>query len=157
MSTTSITDTILFLHALLRGELSAVDSYDRAMAGLPEPPLGELLENRQCHHRRSQIIARAIRAHGGIPDASSWVWGALAKATTQGAAVLDRAAIIAVLTDGEERGLTTYRNELSRGDAEVRQLIGVDLLPSQKRTLTRLRQLIEVEGPPSGSAARGTA
>src|SRR5579862_6209170 len=93
----------------------------------------------------------------GIPDTSAGVWGALAKAATQGAAVLGHAAVIAVLTEGEERGLTTYRSELRRGDAEIRQLIAVDLLPAQRRTLARLRQLIEVEGPEPGTAPGGSA
>jgi hypothetical protein len=157
MSTASINDAIALLNALLRGELSAIDSYDRAAAALADPPLPELLENRACHLRRSQVLARTIRTQGGIPDTASGVWGALAKAATRGAAVLGRAAVIAVLTDGEERGLTTYRTELRRGDADVRQLIGVDLLPAQKRSLARLRQLIEVEGPMPGAASGGSA
>lgn len=156
MSTASINDAITLLNALLRGEVSAIDSYDRAVAALPDPPLPELLENRACHLRRSQVLAQTIRIHGGIPDTTAGVWGALAKAATQGAAVLGRAAVIAVLTEGEERGLTAYRSELRRGDAEVRQLIGVELLPAQKRTLARLRQLIEVEGPPPGTAWGGS-
>ena len=146
MPSTSQIDTITQLKALLKGEISAVESYDVAISALADGRIPAVTENHDCHARRVELIVAAIRANGGVPDVTSGVWGALAGAATKGAAVLGRAAVFAILIEGEERGLSDYRRLLRSGDPSIRQLIGTDLLPAQKQSLARLLQTDEAAG-----------
>ncbi len=142
-------ETISQLNTFLRGELSAVETYDQVLRKLPGDEIPDLVENRDCHYRRTQLLANAIRAKGGTPETRSGAWGALAQAATGSATLFGRAAMISVLEEGEDRGLADYRKAAGAGDEEVRQLVAVDLLPAQKRTHGRMSQL-EHQGAPKG-------
>jgi hypothetical protein len=151
--TTTITETNNKLNALLRGELSAVETYDQVLKKLPWDEIPELRVNRDCHFRRTQLLANAIQFKGGTPETTSGAWGALAQAATGGAKLFGRDAMIAILEEGEDRGLADYRTAMEAGDEELRQLIGVELLPAQKRTHERM-SLLKKRGAPKGQQAR---
>jgi hypothetical protein len=72
----------------------------------------------------------------------------LAQATTGSAKLFGRSAVIAILEEGEDRGLADYRTAVVAGDEELRQLIDVELLPAQKRTHGRMSEL-QKRGAPS--------
>jgi demethoxyubiquinone hydroxylase (CLK1/Coq7/Cat5 family) len=147
--TTAVVD---HLNALLRGELSAVETYEQAIVKTTDNPIPELALNRDCHARRVRVLSEAVRANGGRPDATSGVWGTIAEAVTGGAAVLGRSAIIAILEEGEDRGLKDYRQASGMVDEETQREIEQDLLPAQKRTHKRM-SLLSKSGPPTGSSA----
>ena len=71
------------LNALLRGEISAVETYDQAIAkAADERPLDAATLRRiaQEHGRAAQKLRAAVVRAGGRPENSSGVWGAYAKA-----------------------------------------------------------------------------
>jgi hypothetical protein len=152
--TTTTVDTIKQLNALLRGELSAVETYDQAVKKLTGEEIPELALNRDCHFRRTQLLADAVQSKGGTPESSSGAWGALAQAATSSAKLFGRGALIAILEEGEDRGLSDYRTAMGADDYEVKQLIGVDLLPAQKRTHERMSQLKKRGAPKAKQATR---
>jgi hypothetical protein len=152
-TTTNANDeAITQLNTFLRGELSAVETYDQALEKLSGEEIPELTLNRDCHFRRTQLLANAVVAKGGTPETKSGAWGALAQAATGSAKLFGRNAVISVLEEGEDRGLADYRAAVGKGDEEIRQLIGGDLLPAQKRTHERMSQL-EHRGAPKGKQA----
>jgi hypothetical protein len=152
--TTTNTETVKQLNTFLRGELSAVETYDQVLKKLSGAEIPELTLNRDCHFRRTQVLANAIVAKGGSPESSSGTWGALAQAATSGAKLFGRDAMISILEEGEDRGLADYRAAEGTSDEEVRQLIGVELLPAQKRTHGRMSQLEKRSAPKSNQASR---
>lgn len=156
MSSSHDTTTVVVdhLNALLRGEMSAVETYDLAILKTVDHPIPELALNRDCHARRVRILSDDVCAHGGHPEGTSGVWGAIVEIMTGGAAVLGRGAIIAVLEEGEDRGLKDYRQAMGMVDDEIRKQIEQDLLPAQKRTHKRM-SLLSKSDPPAGTRAAG--
>ena len=129
------------LNSLLRGELSAVETYDQAIRQLAKERIPELAENRDCHAGRVDALRREITALGGEPAKSSGAWGGFAKLVEKGASVAGRSAIIATLEEGEDRGLADYRKAREDLEAADRSSIDTDLLPAQKRTHERMHRL----------------
>lgn len=145
------------LNSLLRGELSAVETYDQAILKSVDRPVVEFTLNRDCHAHRVEALSDVIRANGGHPDATSGTWGAIAEVVTGGAAVLGRKALIAILEEGEDRGLRDYRQAVGIVDEESRALIEQDLLPAQKRTHNRMSLLSKADSPTSGGSGAAQA
>lgn len=123
------------LQQLLRGELSAVETYDLALESLRHPELrGALGDLRDSHDRRVTLLRERIRELGGQPSESSGVWGAFARVVQRGAELLGDAAATSALERGEDHGLETYREDLGRFAPAVRELIRRELLPAQQRS-----------------------
>ena len=104
------------LNELLRGELSAVETYDKALPAVEgQPALRENLQAcRSSHELRVETIRRAIVDIGGEPVHASGAWGVFAKTVAGGARALGWKTVIATLEDGEELGLTEYHDTLPR-------------------------------------------
>lgn len=132
---------VTILNSLLRGELSAVETYDQAIRQLAGERIPELAENRDCHAGRVDALRREITALGGEPAKSSGAWGGFAKLVEKGASVAGRSAILATHEEGEDRGLADYRKAREDLDANARTSIDTDLLPAQKRTHERMSRL----------------
>lgn len=126
------------LNSLLRGEISAVETYDQAIRHLKNESVDDLIANRSCHSKRVDSLKSNIREHGGTPDATSGMWGSLAKVVEKGAALISAKSVIAALEEGEDRGLAQYRKPGDL-DASSIQLIQTVLLPRQLETHERMR------------------
>jgi hypothetical protein len=127
------------LNSLLRGEISAVETYDQAIAHLQDGMIDDLIANRDCHRKRVDLLASNIRSHGGEPDSTSGVWGGFARLVERGASLVGEKAIIAALEEGEDRGLAQYRNPGNLDPSSI-QLIQTVLMPRQLETHERMRQ-----------------
>lgn len=126
------------LNSLLRGEISAVETYNQAITHLANEPVDDLIANRDCHHKRVTLLKSTIAQHGGTPDATSGLWGSLAKLVEQGAALISVKTVIAALEEGEDRGLAQYRKPGDLDPSSI-QLIHTVLLPRQLETHERMR------------------
>jgi hypothetical protein len=136
-TTTSNTDaTVEALNELLRGELSAVESYDRALPAVDDEPetRADLADCRASHEARATRIRETIIQVGGEPSEESGAWGVFAKAVAGGAKVLGRRAVISALEEGEDHGLREYKEVLPKLDLSVQRLVSRDLYPQQVRT-----------------------
>lgn len=129
------------LNSLLRGELSAVETYDQAIRQLAAERIPELAENRDCHAGRVDALRREITGLGGEAARSSGAWGGFTMLIEKGAALAGRSAILATLEEGEDRGLVDYRKARDELDASARTSIDTVLLPAQKRTHERMSLL----------------
>lgn len=135
--------TVDQLNRFLRGEMSAVESYQMALAKVHEVSSArdQLLINLKSHEDRVMMLQDAIIAAGGEPANSSGPWGALVNVIEGGAKLLGREAAIAALEEGEDLGLERYRGDIAALDAETQHLVVDKLLPAQRQTHDRLSAL----------------
>jgi Domain of unknown function (DUF2383) len=130
---------ITHLNSLLRGEISAVETYNQALVHLKGEPLDDLAANQLCHSKRVKLLAQAVRDHGGVPASGSGIWGALTKVIEKGASLISTKSVIAALEEGEDRGLEQYKNPGDLDPASI-LLVKTILLPRQLETHERMRQ-----------------
>jgi bacterioferritin (cytochrome b1) len=131
--------TIDELNHLLRGEMSAVETYSHAFDHIAHfAQKSDLVECQHSHQERVQRLRQRILQLGGAPAASSGAWGAIASAIERGAAALGDKLAIRALEEGEGRGLKDYKAAVEKVDGDVRALIESELLPEQVKTHQKL-------------------
>jgi uncharacterized protein (TIGR02284 family) len=139
-------ETVRQLNSLLRGEISAAETYrmaiDKVANGNDATNAGLLREIQEEHGRAAQGIRDRIQELGGEASDSSGAWGAWAK-TVQGTMNLfGDTSSLKSLKEGEEHGLKDYQEALDDVDASSAQLIQNQLIPAQQRHINLLDQLI---------------
>ena len=138
------------LQECLRGELSAMETYELALKSVTHVGLhNSLQEIFVSHARRVERLRERIVRSGAEPTESSGVWGAFAKGVQAGADLLGDRTAIAVLEAGEDRGLELYTKGLEDCDAGTWKLIATELLPEQQRTHELCRTLKSYVNAPS--------
>jgi bacterioferritin (cytochrome b1) len=134
------------LNALLRGEISATETYRMAIAAVGEKGRADqvqmLRDLQEEHGRAAQSLRDRIRELGGKASDSSGAWGAWAKLTQGAANLFGDAAALKSLREGEERGLKEYETARGAVDATSATLIENQLIPQQQRHLGLLDRLI---------------
>lgn len=158
LSTNGMTDVgdqtgvITQLNSLLRGEISAAETYKQAIDKVTDGPdhASDALMLRQIqeeHGRAAQNIRERIRNLGGEAADSSGAWGVWAQ-TVQGTMSLfggDLGAIKA-LKEGEEHGLKDYEEAIADVDGASAQMISNQFIPAQQRHINLLDQLLNSAG-----------
>lgn len=130
------------LNEFLRGELSAVETYQMALDKLEgtSAARAELLVNLKSHQDRVIALQDAIVALGGTPARSSGPWGTFAKLVEGAAKMLGEKAAIDALEEGEDHGLKDYRKDINELDVRGRQIVG-GMIAMQQQTHDRLSAL----------------
>lgn len=146
MTQTSTSHDIDQLNAFLRGEISAVETYEQALAKTDNPVATTILrENHSCHNERVALLRTEIRRLGGKPSEGSGIWGAFAKAVEGGAKLFGESTAVSALEEGEDHGLKNYRRDYDTLTPQVKQMVMDRLLPAQQRThdaLSRLKKIM---------------
>ena len=144
MSTPHGTCDVDALNKLLRGELSAVETYDQAIAKF-ENKTGatDLRRIREEHQRAASAIRDRVTKFGGEPSKSSGVWGTFATAVTGAAKVMGPETVLAALKKGEEHGISEYEEAIANKDvnSECKELFHAELLPKCRTHLVELDRL----------------
>jgi len=137
--------TIDKMNEFLRGELSAVETYDLALGKTKHIELVSSLRRlRDEHTQRVALIREKILAWGGEPSESSGAWGTFASAVQAGAELLGDATATAALEEGEGHGLKMYREALKEtdlDDAAYRSFVSTVLLPAEQKSHDACRSL----------------
>lgn len=136
-------DTISALNELLRGEISAVETYQQALAKLEAGSRArtDVEEGCRSHERRVTRLREVVVQLGGEPSEGSGPWGGFAKLVEGGAKIFGEKAAIAALEEGEDHGLRNYRDNLAKLQGHARDLVANELLPEEERTHRRLSNL----------------
>jgi uncharacterized protein (TIGR02284 family) len=133
------------LNKLMRGELSAVETYQMAIDKLDKNSAAraELESCMASHQSRVMMLRDQIIALGGEPSKGSGPWGAFAKTVEGTAKIFGDKATISALEEGEDHGLSDYRRELEDKDLDpaARAIVIGQLLPAQQQTHSRLSAL----------------
>jgi uncharacterized protein (TIGR02284 family) len=141
MATVSVDKSVDQLNSLLRGEISAVETYQQAIEKVGDEHAGDAAALRaiaQEHGEDARALREAIEQLGGEADDSSGAWGAWAK-TVQGVAKLfGDASALKALKEGEEHGLKDYEEAVDDVDDASRTLIVSRLIPNQKRHIATI-------------------
>jgi len=131
-----MTDAVNCLNGLLRGEISAVETYGQALKNLSDPTVTKTLsENQACHLKRVAVLQDKIAGMGGQPCSDSGAWGSFAKFMEGSASALGDKPSIDMLEEGEDHGLQAYRDGAEKCECgETRTFINSELLPAQEKT-----------------------
>lgn len=133
------------LNSLLRGEISATETYKQAIAKVEDEHTSDALALRaiaQEHGEHAQALRDEVRRLGGEADDSSGPWGAWAKTVQATAKLFGDASALKSLKEGEEHGLKDYQEALDDLDAPSRELIVARIIPAQQRHIQVLDGMI---------------
>ncbi len=135
------------LNSFLRGELSAVETYDQCIAKIEKNSqiVGTLQDARNSHRQRAELLQTRVAELGGKPATSSGAWGSFAKLVEGGAKAFGESAAVAALEEGEDHGRDDYKRELNDVTPETGTFIRTQLWPAQLQThdaLSRLKKMV---------------
>ncbi len=138
---TSSTECADKLNGLLKGELSALETYRQALEKVQDANAKSTLkECHMCHSGRVDTLVEKIVQLGGKPAENSGAWGAFAKMMEGGAKAFGDKSAISMLEEGEDKGLADYKKLLSDENTEVKA-VAAALLPKQEGTHAKMREL----------------
>ena len=109
------TEQTTLLNSLLRGEMSAIETYRMALdklKGSNEPGVTELQTMQRDHRDAADALWHHMERKGKQPSEGSGAWGAFAKSVEGTAKLFGNTAALKALKEGEEHGLKEYRNAL---------------------------------------------
>lgn len=130
---------------LIRGEISAVESFDTVMNKVKDiGEVNELAQIRQDHQRAVETLKHFAEGDELDKTQSSGPWGTFTTAFAGGASLFGDKAAIAALKMGEQHGLNEYREALADDGvrAEVKELIRTELIPCQERHLALIENYL---------------
>lgn len=145
MATVTVDQCVDQLSSLLRGEISAVETYDQAIEKVGDEHASDATALRgiaQEHGEAAQALRDEITRLGGEADDSSGAWGIWAKTIEGTAKLFGDASALKALKEGEEHGLKDYREALDDLDEPSRNLVSTRLIPSQVRHVAVLDGMI---------------
>lgn len=129
---------------LLRGELSAVESYSKVIdkfAG--EPEVNQLHAIRDDHAWAAGRLQLNVRNMGGRPDTDSGAWGSFTKTLQSTANLFGENSALCLIEQGEKHGRDDYKDALSDDEvmADCKRMIREELLPKIEEHLDTLERL----------------
>jgi uncharacterized protein (TIGR02284 family) len=142
-NTTTMTDTTT-LNSLLRGEMSAIETYRQAIEKFAgEPETDQLRAFQRDHRDAADALWHHIERHGGKPSEGSGPWGSFAKAIEGAAKLLGDTAALKALKEGEEHGLKDYQDALDNGNlpTDCRELV-LSFIPKMRQHIEAIDQLM---------------
>ncbi len=141
---TAANKTIDTCNALLRGEISAIETYTQAIEKYAGSPGGDSLGRIRADHEESAAALRhLVSESGAAPSTESGLWGGFVQALEGTAALIGQSPALTILEAGEEHGISQYNKALA--DTEIsnaaKELIGTRLLPKLSAHLVELTGL----------------
>jgi len=136
------------LNNLLRGEISAVETYTQAIEKFKQPehrPVSNVLTRiRDEHSQTVNTLRERVMAHGGKPSDGAGVWGMFANAVESAAKLLGPQTALAALKQGELLGKEQCEKAAGQADVstEAKYLFRGDLMNRCLSHITTLEQLI---------------
>lgn len=134
------------LDSLLRGEISAAETYKQVLERIEDAERAARLRAMQEEHGDAiRFLYAQIAARGIEPSSHSGPWGAFARTIEGAAAMLGDAPALKVLREGEERGLASYEEALEEAilPPECRQQVETRFVPRQRRHIDELTRMID--------------
>jgi len=141
---TAIDQTVDTLNGLLRGELSATETYDQALEKVDEGTRAVLRRIRVEHYQAVRALQEQIRHLGGQPTTSSGPWGTFAQLVEGTATLLGTAPTLRALREGERQGLSDSQKALAGEHLapEPKELVRNILIPQTQGHLDTLDHLL---------------
>lgn len=131
-------------NSLLRGEISAIETYDQAIEKFKKEPEVVVLRELKAEHIKSLNSLKAnIQTMGGMPTSDSGLWGDFAKTVEASSKLFGENAALYALEQGEKHGKREYEEALENSDVlpDCRELLRTELLPRQVAHIGQLGQM----------------
>jgi bacterioferritin (cytochrome b1) len=145
MKTTETNDAcIRICNSLLRGELSAVETYSLAINRYTgKPAVTELQKIRTEHALSAARLSQNVREMGGTPDEESGAWGVFAKVVQGAANLFGEESALESLKKGEEKGKSDYEAALEGEEmmSSHKEIVRSELLPRINHHIAALDRL----------------
>lgn len=138
---------IKICNSLLRGEISAVDTYGQAMVKYVNSSVAsELRRIRDEHTESVSRLMGNVRDMGGEPEHDAGAWGMFATAVQVAADLFGPESAIHSLQRGEEMGRKDYEAALAdpKVMAECKVMIREELLPRVMNHIASLDRLEDI-------------
>lgn len=135
---------IPLLNSLLRGEISATETYKKAVEkNYNELAAQQLAQIARHHDEAVDKLTAHVRRLGGEPSTDSGGWGIWAKAVQGMARLLGPNSSIQALQAGETHGLNEYHSALNSGKLprDVESEIQNNLIPKQQNHIEILGRM----------------
>ncbi len=147
---TTKTEQTTTLNSLLRGEISALETYGQALEKLKDssaPGMTEIHQLRKDHRDAADALQKHVAGQGAKPSLDSGAWGAFAKAVEGTAKIFGNKAALKALKEGEEHGVKEYQGALEdeKLPVAVKSLIRDTLLPRQRQHVTTIDRLMTAQ------------
>ena len=136
------------LNNLLRGEVSAVETYTQAIEKFKKPEdrnvSNVLTRIRDEHSETVRTLRERVLAHGGTPSDGAGVWGVFANTVEGAAKLFGPQTALAALKQGELFGKEQYEKAAGQADVstEAKFLIRGDLMTRCQSHIATIEQLI---------------
>lgn len=143
-NTTDPSTCASFCNKLLRGEISAIESYQKAIHESDNAQHTQILEQIMGEHRKSvEALRHHVTAMGAVPDTDSGPWGSFAQTVTSAATVLGESTTFSALIQGEEHGIREYEEALNDQDvmSEIKSVFRDTLLPRLQKHVSLLKNM----------------
>ncbi|QEL16468.1 DUF2383 domain-containing protein [Limnoglobus roseus] len=137
------------MNSLLRGELSAAETYEQAIPKFEDMNVRSTLSHIRDEHRQAiDILQSHIRHMGGTPSEKSGIWGTMVTTLTEAAKILGPQTVLGTLQQGEEVGIGSFEAMIEDQSVptECKNVIHTELLPRCKahiQTLDTLSKSLE--------------
>ncbi len=131
-------------NGLLRGELSAVETYTQAIDRIAgESETATLSRIRSEHAASAQRLSANVISMGGTPSSDSGAWGTFAKTVEGAAKLFGETSTLHGLASGEQYGKGSYESALQNEHVtpECKTMIESELLPRQLEHIRTLEAL----------------
>ncbi len=145
MSTLLLEQNVDTLNSLLRAELSAVESYEDALARFESEPIADDLRRIAAEHWGAVNTLRDhVIGYGGEPSYGSGPWGYFTAVITGAANLIGPETMLLALQRGEEHGISLYEDAACEPDLvdDCRILIAGRLLPQTRTHVQTLHRLL---------------
>ena len=136
------------LNSLLRGEISATETYQQALAKVGTEAGGaELRRIHEEHRDAANTLRQHVHSHGEQPATGSGAWGTFAKTIEGAAKLFGNTAALKALKEGEEHGINSYEKALNDDSlaADCKEMIRSKLLPQSKAHIGVLDRLMAAQ------------
>lgn len=130
------------LDDLIRGEMTAVKTYDTALEKVKdEKEAAKLKKIREDHVNAVSKLKTFANKDVKEDTTSAGPWGAFATAYTSGAKLFGNEAALKALQQGEEHGINEYKEALEddKIKPELKQMIKTQFLPKQEEHIKTLK------------------
>ena len=134
------------LNSLLRGEISAAETYTQALKKVAGHPAAATLETlRKDHVEAANVLRRHVAAKGEETATGSGAWGAFAKSVEGTAKLLGNTSALKALKEGEEHGVKSYERVLEKKDLDPAVKAAISpLLQRQRGHLPHIDSLVKM-------------
>lgn len=135
------------LDDLIRGELSALNAYDKVLDSTKDTKIKNQLQDiRDNHEKALSLLSKDVADKPELlkDTESSGPWGTFVKIYTKTSTLLGNEAALKALKQGEQHGIKEYEEALKDKtlSAELKKSIKTQFIPAQKEHIKQINKLL---------------